>query len=163
MNLIKAEKQIFNAIVNGDRVCFFRLDESHVFVTPDGFMGYVFPIIGIHFDVTKCMEMQPLKIAEAIKPENELFLTQDFRCTDYRCRKMYRRMTAPGKNVFVRNSFLNNFQNARFWQEKDNPNALITVTERTSTQECDAPFPVGVMLPLRAGVWADDAYYKDML
>ena len=160
MNIIKAEKDVFNRMVKGDRVCYFRFEDKHIFVTPDGFMGYIFPVTAISFNVNKCMEMQPLKITEAIKPENELTLTYDFRQGGFGDKRMYRRLKGSGKSVFVNNAFLANFQNPRFWQEKDDKFGLITVTEKGATPHQD--LPVGVVLPLKVYEdWGKDEYWKE--
>ena len=104
MNVIKAEKEVFSKMVSGDRVCYFQIDEKHIFVTPDGYMGYIFPVSAISFNVRKCMTMEPLKFEELIKPENELTMTYDFRQGEFGDKRMYRRLKGPGKSVFVNNA-----------------------------------------------------------
>lgn len=157
MNLIRAEREVFNALVKGDRVCFFQMDENRIFVTPDGYMGYIFPVTAVSFNVGRCKEMKPMKIAELVQPENELFLTDDYHGAGFGDRRMYRRLKAAGKNVFVNNAFLANFQNPRFFQQKGDAIGMITVTEKGASPKHD--IPVGVILPIRCD-WGD-AYRKD--
>lgn len=160
MNFIKAEKEVFSRMVKGERVCFFPVDEKHIFVTPDGFMGYIFPVSTISFNVSKCMKIEPLKFNELIKPENELTMTYDFRQAGYGDKRMYRRLKGPGKSVFVNNTFLANFQNPRFWQEKDHPTSFITVTETGAAPHQD--IPVGIVLPIKTFAdWGKDEYWKE--
>lgn len=153
MNIIRAEREVFNAMVKGDRVCSFPVDENRIFVTHDGYMGYIFPVSSISFNLGRCMDMVPLKYAELVKPENELFLTDYFRAGGFGDKRMYRRLKAKGKNVFVNNAFLANFQNPRFWQDKNSTDSLITVTEKGATPRQD--IPVGVILPVRRD-WSND-------
>lgn len=160
MNVIKAEREVFSKMVRGDRVCYFPIDEKHIFVTPDGFMGYIFPVSTVSFNVSKCMKIEPLKYEELIKPENELTMTYDFRQGGFGDKRMYRRFKGPGKSVFVNNAFLVNFQNPRFWQDKDKPLSFITVTEKGASPHQD--IPVGIVLPLNVHAdWGEDDYWKE--
>lgn len=147
MNYDKAQKEVFSALLRGDRVCGFKYDEEHFFVTPDGYMGWNFPIKEIFFNTEKIQTINPLDLTSAVHPDNELKLTLDFRAEAYTRGKMFRRLKAPGKDVFVNDKFLACFQNARFYQEKDKPTALITVTERPNPRGED--IPVGVVLPIK--------------
>lgn len=156
MNIARAEREVFNKMVRGERVYFFPVDDTHIFVTPDGYMGYIFPLCATSFNAGKCMQMQPLNYSELIKPENEIFLTDDYHGGGFGDRKMYRRLKAPGKNVFVNNAFLANFQNPRFWQGEDEI-GIIAVTEKGATPKDD--IPVGIILPIRCD-WGN-AYRKE--
>lgn len=157
MNFVKAERECFNALVKGQRVCFFNVDDKHVFVTADGNMGYIFPVSSISFNVGKCQEIKPVKFAELVKPENELFLTYDYHGAGFGDKRMYRRLKAAGKNVFVNNAFLANFQNPRFFQDKGSTISMITVTETGAAPHQD--IPVGIVLPIRCD-WGND-YRKE--
>lgn len=157
MNMINAQKEIFNAIARRDRVCFFHMDDS-IFVTADGHMGYVFPKTDIFFNVNHMTEIDPLPIADVVKPENELFLTYDYRAEGYGGKNMFRRMKAPGKNLFVNNKFLKNFNDARFYQERRNKLSFIAVVEKNRWN--DEEKIVGIILPLRADEWENE-YRKE--
>lgn len=147
MNYGKAQKEVFNALLRGDRVCGFKYDDDHFFVTPDGYMGWNFPIKEIYFNTEKIQNINPLDINGVVSPDNELKLTLDFRAEGYTRGKMFRRLKGPGKSVFVNDKFLACFQNARFYQAKEKPTGLITVTERFNPSGED--IPVGVVLPIK--------------
>lgn len=147
MNYDKAQKEVFNALVRGDRVCGYKFDDDHFFVTTDGYMGYIFPNNLIQFNTAKITNIQPIAVITEPTPENELKLTLDFKAEGFTKGKMYRRLKADGKDVYVNDKFLACFQNARFYQQKDSPHGLITVTERLNPRGKD--LPVGVILPVK--------------
>ena len=60
MNYIRAQKEIFNNLVNGDRVCGYWQDAESYFVTGDGFHGFIFPASTIAFDTAKVNEIKRL-------------------------------------------------------------------------------------------------------
>lgn len=147
MNYDKAQKEVFNALLHGDRVCGYKFDDDHFFVTTDGYRGYIFPNNLIQFNTEKINTIIPLADITEPLPENELKLTLDFKAEDYTKGKMYRRLKADGRDVYVNDKFLACFQNARFFQKKEKPLSLITVTERFNPRGKD--IPVGVILPIR--------------
>ena len=147
MNYDKAQKEVFNALLRGDRVCGYKFDDDHFFVTADGYKGYIFPNNLIQFNTEKVNIINPFANMSEPIPENELKLTLEFRAEDHTKGKMYRRLKADGKNVYVNDKFLQCFQNARFYQKQDEPHGLITVTERLNPRGKD--LPVGVVLPIK--------------
>lgn len=62
MNYKKAQKIVFERICNGGRVCRFMLDDNNLFVTPDGYRGFIFPIASVCFNTEKIAEMGKLPI-----------------------------------------------------------------------------------------------------
>lgn len=153
MNYTKAQKICFDALCSGRRsVKRFDLDEKRVFVTPDGYRGFIFPKVSCNFNLEKVAAFDGFPIEEFIKPENELTLTLDVRISDNR-REMFRRLKGNGKSTFVNVKFLECFQNPKFFQP-ENKHAMIVVTESKANE------PVGIILPIRAG-WDDGSYYGD--
>ena len=117
-------------------------------------MGYIFPNNLIQFNTERITNIQPIAVITEPTPETELKLTLDFKAEGFTKGKMYRRLKADGKNVYVNDKFLSCFQNARFYQKQDEPHGLITVTERLNPRGKD--LPVGVILPVRINKWEDE-------
>lgn len=153
MNYTKAQKICFDALCDGRRIARrFDLDEKRVFVTPDGYRGFIFPKVSCNFNLDKIVPFDGFPIEEFIKPENELSLTLDARLDD-RGRSTFRRLKGNGKSVFVNSKFLECFQNPKFFQQ-ENKHSMIVVTESKTNE------PVGIILPIRAN-WDDGSYYGD--
>lgn len=147
MNFIKAQKQIFNNIVSGDRVCGYWIDDDRFFVTGDAFHGFVFPKETIAFDVKKVNKIKEIFDfdADAIE-ENEIKETDTFKLVNRKMMRVFLRK--DGRCVYVNTQFLKHFQNAKYYQT-DIKNALLITEEIRGKQ-----FPVGVALPIRySGEW----------
>lgn len=158
MNYIKAQNKVFKKLVSGDRVCYFKVGEDKIFVTTDGFHGFVFPLSVVSFNVEKLQEFKKIPLDEVVSPENELFLTDDLRMIPAGAnRGLYRRLKAVGKNVFANNKFFDCFQNPKFYQPKDQPLQAIVVTEKNYKD--GKQVPVGLVLPIRC-TW-DCEYVKE--
>lgn len=156
MNYAKAQKEIVEAILSGNRMARFNVDKNSILVTPDGRKGYIFPVPTIVFNIDKVREIDAFPVAEIVKPENELKLTPDLRLVDFTGKRMCRRLKkSNGKNTYVDVAFLKCFQNPYFYQELNNSLGTIVVTEGTRTS-----VPVGIIMPIR-GSWDDGTYYGD--
>lgn len=157
MNFTKAQNIVFKAIFNSNEPHKFQLDENHLFVTPDAMHGFVFPVEIINFNSEKIPEMKPLLIKEIIKPENKLTITDDLKLARGG-REMCRRFKINGRSVFVRTKLLECFQNANFYQDRENGKTPVIVTESLSALKED--FPVGIVLPMIfydcVGYYADE-------
>ena len=156
MNYTKAQNIVFKAICNGNKIARFQVDEDYVLVTPDGFVGFIFPIRSINFNLEKIPNCNRLAVEEIVCPENELFMTDDLKRSSFR-KGLYARLKGDCKNVFVDTKLIECFQNPRFFQEKNNPKGTITVTEAISAQK--ETLPVGLVCP--ATISGTDNYYTD--
>lgn len=145
MNYIKAQQDVFKALINGLRVCCFDLDNEHTCITPDGFKAWIFPNDVLMVNVEKIQRFNPLEITPIIKPENKLELTLDLRMSGLRSKELLHKLKGGGKDVFVRETFLKYFQNANYYQALDKPVSHIVVTETVKGNER----PVGIVLPMR--------------
>lgn len=145
MNYEKAQQEVFKALISGQRVCKFDIDAGHTFITPDGFRGWSFPNDVLMVNVEKITQFKGLEIDSLVKPENELKITLDFKLSSVRSKELLRKFESKTKYVYVKESFLKYFQNARYYQAFDNPIGHIVVTELVKGTEC----PVGVVLPVR--------------
>lgn len=145
MNYIKAQETIFKALIRGERVCRFDVDDSHVLITPDGFKGWIFPNDILAINVEKIMQMKPLEITSVIIPANKLKTTLDFRLVSQTSKDLLRKLDKGKKAIWVRDKFLQLFQNPEYYQNACNPISHIVVTEKVRGKET----PVGVVLPVR--------------
>lgn len=157
MNYNKAQRIVFDSMCKNNRAARFMLDESNVFVTPDGYRGFIFPAASVCFNIEKIKEVEKLPIVETIKPENEMKMTDDLRLIDKRAGGMARRLKGNGKNVFVNVKFLECFQNPKFYQA-EHWSGIIVVTESMSRTQTN--IPVGIVLPVRVSAVGGD-YYND--
>lgn len=119
MNYIKAQETIFKALIRGERVCRFDVDDSHVLITPDGFQGWIFPNDILAVNVEKIPQFNPLEIASVITPANKLQSTLDFRLMHERSKKLFRKLSNGKKIVWVNDKYLQIFQNPEFYQYLD--------------------------------------------
>lgn len=145
MNYNKAQERVFKALVNGNRVIRFDIDEQNTCISPDGFQGWVFQNRAIVLDVEKIPVANHLNLKGLVLPENELKQTLDFKLVNERSKTMLRKFEGQDKTVWVNSSYLDLFQNPKFWQEKDKPLGHIVVTEKIRKEDV----PVGVVLPVR--------------
>lgn len=145
MNYIKAQQEVFKSLIRGDRVVRFDLDENYTFITNDGFKGWFFPNDVLMVNVEKISPLKPLEVASLISPENELELTLDLKLSSKYSTELLRKLHGVGKDVFVREKFLQYFQNAKYYQHLDKPLGHIVVTETVRGNER----PVGIILPVR--------------
>lgn len=145
MNYTKAPQEVFKALMRGDRVCRFDLDENYTFITHDGFKGWFFPNDVLMVNVEKITPFKALEVISLIVPENELELTLDLKLSSKYSKELLRKLHGAGKDVFVRESFLQYFQNAKYYQAIDKPIGHIVVTEIVRGIER----PVGIILPIR--------------
>lgn len=156
MNYIKAQKIVFDRICKDSGGGRFMLDDSNVFVTPDGYRGYVFPVAGICFNIEKIREIGVLPIVETIKEENELKMTDDLRLDRYKG-GMARRLKGNGKNVFVNVKYLDVFHNPRFYQDASGRGMIVVTEDMSATKK---NIPVGIIMPMTISSIGGD-YYND--
>ncbi len=157
MNYIKAQKIIFDTLCKGSpNVRKFAIGNDRILVTPDGIRGFIFPMVGVNFNLEKIKDLNPFPIEEIIKPENEMWLTPDIRIDD-RSRDMFRRLKKLKGSTFVNTKYLDCFQNPSFFQAADKT-SIIVVTEDVSPRMMNVP--VGVIMPVRSG-WDYGCYYAD--
>lgn len=147
MKIDKAQKEIFDSILKKERdrtvrVCgFFFEGFTRYAVTGDGYHGFVFENDQIAFNVAKVQTIgNLLRIDEIFKEENKLTETRLLYSEMYQrnlITKVFRRN--DGKKTYIKRSFLTCFENASFYQEKEN--GLVLVEELGKI--------VGFVLPIR--------------
>lgn len=151
MNITKAQKTIFNALLSGDHVRRFDFDKDNVFITPGGTHGFVLPYSTLQVNIDRIQEFKPLDLLSVVKEENRFRLTRELLLNEHP--KAYlRKLTNGERNVFLNQKYMECFQNPRFYQEK--PNYIVVVTEDISAARKNVI--VGAILPVRV----DENLYK---
>lgn len=141
MNYINAQKQIFNNIVKGDRVCGYWIDDDRFFVTGDRYHGFIFPKETIAFDVNRVNTINELFNFNDAVEENEIKETNGFKLIYKIMYRVFKRK--DGKPVLINVGFLKHFQNAKYYQVNALDAVMIVENIRNKS------FPVGVALPIR--------------
>lgn len=142
MNFNKAQREVFNKIIGSGKPAWFDVDENNIFVTPDGMVGFIFPVSTIAFNLDRIRKMDnPVKIHEVVKSGNELILTNDIKLLPG---KQVIRLKKEKYSVFVDTRFLSYFQNPKFFQDAKDRRAAIIVTEY---QHLKGNTPVGLIMP----------------
>lgn len=155
MNFNKAQREVFNKIIGSGKPAWFDVDENNIFVTPDGMVGFIFPVSTIAFNLDRIRKMDnPVKIYEVVKSENELTLTNDIKLFPGR---QARRLKKGKYSVFVDTRFLSYFQNPKFFQDKNDIRSPVIVTE---FQHFKGDIPVGLIMPMKANGY-EFGYYRD--
>lgn len=134
MNFNNAQKDILNHLLNGDTVRKFEIDENYVFITPNGFYGFVFPKVLLQVNIDRMPTLKAIDLTAAVNEENECVLTDECKVL-YRPYKGYaRKLKRQEKEIFVNEKYLKWFQNPKFYCTENNP-YLVVVTESTSKSE----------------------------
>lgn len=144
MNINKAQKEIFNAMLSGERCHKYEIDEKSVFITPNGFQGYVIPYSQIQINLAKIPDMKDLNLQSVVKEENRCELTKEAYILEHPkayCRKLKR----GNEYIYFKEKCMSCFQNPKFYNV--HPHQMIVVTEDYSTNRGNEI--VGVILPIR--------------
>lgn len=161
MNTNKAQKEVFNALLLGKGCTsgfFLENNENNpMFVTTNGYVGYIFQPESIMFNVEKIRRIKSIEMKEIICSENKLEPTDDFRVVNRFKNQFAQRLKNKNYNVFVNTVYLKNFQNPSFYQKKGCPESHIVVTENLSATKTD--YPVGIVCPIRIDIPIE--YYND--
>lgn len=145
MNFNKAQKDILNHLLNGDPVRKFEIDDDYVFITPNGYYGFVFPKVLLQVNIDRMPTFKSIDLAAVVNEENACVLTDECKIL-YRPYKGYARKLKRGDTeIFVNEKYLQWFQNPKFYCTA--PNLMVVVTEGTSTSKNAI---VGLICPLRA-------------
>lgn len=132
MNVIKAQKEIFQSMLKGNTVRKFKMNENEVFITPTGYHGFVIPYSSIQINLEKIRECAPLNFADVVAEENLFHMTNELLLVGFPKRYL-RKLTNGTRDVYVNEKFLECFQNANFYNKEKY--GFVVVTEKTQTEE----------------------------
>lgn len=144
MNIIKAQKEIFNAMLAGENPRKYQFEETSVFITPDGFHGFVIPYSQIQINLEKIADFKGLDIRSVVTEENRCILTREMLLSEHP-RKYLRKLKKGNQEIFFNEKYMQCFQNPKFYNA--DPHRLIVVTEDISATRKNEI--VGIILPVR--------------
>lgn len=144
MNIYKAQKEIFNAMLSGERCGKYELDEKNVFITPCGFHGFVIPYSQIQINLAKIPDIKNLNIQSIVREENLCELTKEALILEHP-RAYARKLKKGNEFIYFKEKLMSCFQNPKFYNA--HPHQMIVVTEDISATKQNEI--VGVILPIR--------------
>lgn len=144
MNIIKAQKEIFNAMLSGCNCHKYELDEKSVFITPEGYNGYVIPYSQIQINLEKIPDMKDLCLQSIVREDNLCELTKEALILEHP-RGYARKLKKGNEYIYFKEKYLGCFQNPKFYNA--HPCQIIVVTEDISATRKNEI--VGVILPIR--------------
>lgn len=144
MNIIKAQKEIFNAMLACNNVRKFELNEHNVFITANGFNGYVIPYSQVQINLEKIRDFTGLDLQSVVKEENLCNLTNEAIITNVP-RKVLRKLTRGNDSIYFDEKLSVCFQNPKFYNE-DSTRMIVVTEDISATRQNEI---VGVILPTR--------------
>lgn len=144
MNITKVQKIIFNELISGGRVRKFEVDKDNVFITPDGYRGFVLPYTSIQVNLDRIATFKSIDFSSVVKEENLCHLSKELVLQEHP--KAYLRKLKRGDtNIYFNQKFMECFQNPKFYNES--AIGMIVVTEDISANRKNQV--VGIILPTR--------------
>ena len=140
MKTNKIYKLIFGEIIKPKEIQRkFEVDDDNVFITPNGFFGFVLCKKGMPFNLEMIRtEQNKLDLSSVIKPENLLRKTNHFVMIERH--GLINIFSGNDRKVYINTKYLSFFEDyAEFYQEKDL--SLVVVVEYGEI--------VGAIMPLR--------------
>lgn len=143
----KAQKEVFTAIMSGERVAGCMDGKGGFIVSPDCYKAFIFPLSIVAFNLDKVENFVKFKeYLDDVKPENEIRLLPFTRDDSLgRSRQRIRMLDNHGTIVYANERFFAYWQAPKFYQASGKPLEKIIVTEKTGSIEK----PVGLFLPMR--------------
>lgn len=151
MNIIKAQKEIFNAMLSGERVRKFQVDETSVFITATGYNGYVIPYSLVQVNLAKIADFKALDLQSIVKEENLCKLTNEAMIGQFP-RRILRKLKRGDESIYFDEKLASCFQNPKFYNA-DKLQMIVVTEDISATRQNEI---VGVILPSRV----DEKYFK---
>lgn len=144
MNITKAQKIIFDELISGGHVRKFEVDKDNVFITPDGFRGFVLPYTSIQVNLDRIATLKTIDFSSVVKEENLCHLTKELVLQEHP--KAYLRKLKKGDtNIYFNQKYMECFQNPKFYNASST--GMIVVTEDISATRINQV--VGIIMPTR--------------
>lgn len=147
MNTIKAQKEIFAAMIRGDHVGKFEFNENSVFITPNGYHGFVIPYAQVQVNLEKIKSFKALEFQRIVSEEYLCKLTNEAVIQTFP-RKVLRKLERGNENIYFDEKLAVCFQNPKFYNA--DKHQMIVVTEDISATRQNEI--VGIILPTRIKV-----------
>lgn len=142
MKIEKIYKHIFGEIIKPKKhlqQVQTDIDDNSVFITIDGFFGFVLGKKDLPFNIDKISQHKtPLNLSHIVKPENLFKLTNNFIYVNRH--GLINVLKNDNRKIYIKKEYLNFFdEHASFYQEKDFGIVIVV--------ECG--FIVGAICPFR--------------
>lgn len=144
MNVTKAQKEIFNAMLSGMRCAKYEFDEKSVFITPEGYHGFVIPYSQVQINLVKIPDCKNLDVQSIVREENLCELTKEAVIVEHP-RRYARKLKRGNEHIYFDEKLMSCFQNPKFYNA--HPHKIIVVTEDISATRKNEI--VGAILPMR--------------
>lgn len=144
MNINKAQKEIFNAMLSGSHIKKFEMDNGDVFITPDGVHGFAFPQSTLQINIDRIPSCKNLDIEKIVKEENLCRLTKECLVNEFP-KELLRKLKRGDQNIYFNSKYMECFQNPKFYSEGGF--GMIVVTEDISAMRLNTI--VGIIMPKR--------------
>jgi len=144
MNINKAQNEIFRAMLSGKRVRKFEVDDTCVFITADGYNGYVIPYSQVQINLAKIADFKSIDLQSIVKEENLCKLTNEAVVANFP-RRVFLKLKRGEESIFFDEKLASCFQNPKFYSA--GKHQIIVVTEDISATRLNEI--VGAVLPAR--------------
>lgn len=146
MNIKRAQKEVFAALLNGDSVAEGTHFDGQTILSVGGVVGYVFPPDANRIDLTNVLaHLPPLHLHEAMLGRNEIRPTEHL--IEYKglLLRLFIK-TVTGDKVYVQDKHLKNFDGdtVRFYQEGDTGPVVVAEDD-----DLEGEHVVGFIMPGR--------------
>lgn len=142
MNINKAQKEIFNAMLSGANIRKFEVDSDNVFITPGGIHGYVFPQSSLQINIDRIPSVKKLDIEGIVTEENLCRLTKECLLNEFP-KEILRKLKRGDQNIYFNSKYMECFQNPKFYSKGGY--GMIIVTEDISANRLNTI--VGIIMP----------------
>lgn len=138
MKINKIYKHVFDAIIKG-KPRMFNLDDDYVFITPDGYYGFVFAKKAVPFNLELIEEtQQKLDLDSIVQKENLCKLTNYYVLDE---RKNHTRiLKKDDRKIYVNQKYLQYFEEYTEFYQKDDLQLVVAVENGQI---------VGALMPIR--------------
>ena len=151
MNIIKAQKIIFNALLSGCHVRKYEFDKDNVFITPDCYHGYILPYSSLQVNIDRIPVMKNLDAESVVTEENCCRLSRELVLQEHP-KEYLRKLKKGDQSIYFNQKLMDCFQNPKFYCK--DPHQMIVITEDISANRKNAV--VGIIMPTRV----EEDYFK---
>ena len=125
MKINKIYKHVFDAIIKG-KPRMFNLDDDYVFITPDGFYGFVFAKKAVPFNLEMIEERkEKLDLSSIVQKENLCKLTNYYATPERK--SLARILKNNDRKIYINQKYLQYFEDYTEFYQKDNLQIVVAV------------------------------------
>ena len=105
MKELQAQNEVFKAMLSGERVRKFTIDENKMFITPNGTYGFIFNVNSLQINEQRISEMHKIDMLSVVSDENECKLTNEMLLSNWG-RRVLRKLKRGKEPIYINNSLL---------------------------------------------------------